>query len=121
MWLYYLIIRRPPGLTRTAALLPYTTLFRSQSIPLRQFERREATQGGATPPWMASSPGSSPGLRNDDPVWVDQRPTGAVASGRLALVQCEWSMTRSEEHTSELQSLLRNSYAVFSLPKTNSM
>src|SRR3546814_5083353 len=83
------MIRRPPRSTRTDTLFPYTTLFRSATIP-------------PTPP--ASN-------------------RGAIFSPVAAVLPMPWSMrarpARSEEHTSELQSLMRISYAVFCLKKKN--
>src|SRR3546814_1074148 len=92
------MIRRPPSSTRTDTLFPYTTLFRSRHRRLP-----------ATPPGRALP------LRRG----VDQRGVAAScqrAGGGLlpALLR---QRTRSEEHTSELQSLMRISYAVFSLKK----
>src|SRR3546814_3848114 len=86
------MIRRPPRSTRTDTLFPYTTLFRSVGQDLgrdRPHQRREPDQRAAQPP------------RVRDP----QRDL-EVAVGQ-----------RSEEHTSELQSLMRISYAVFCLKK----
>src|SRR3546814_5149249 len=82
------MIRRPPRSTRTDTLFPYTTLFRSPGPGLSIPE----------PPWHCDSFGSEP-LRR-----------GNALPGRQ---QCH----RSEEHTSELQSLMRISYAVFCLKK----
>src|SRR3546814_3926746 len=84
---FLLMIRRPPRSTRTDTLFPYTTLFRSQA-PLR---------------WSS---------------WV-------LGVGALALARWISGLfaglnpptIRSEEHTSELQSLMRISYAVFCLKK----
>src|SRR3546814_3358047 len=95
------MIRRPPRSTRTDTLLPYTTLFRSdqgacridQSLPFR-CQRCAAA------------------------VPIEKR------YGNLCLQQCDLTRKRrlgkahrSEEHTSELQSLMRISYAVFCLNK----
>src|SRR3546814_7035317 len=102
--LFFLMRRRPPRSTRTDTLFPYTTLFRSLlerdadlRCPLgRRREIRDAwsgDQGGAVEP---------PGV----PELAARRP-GPGAAGR------------SEEHTSELQSLMRISYAVFCLKKKN--
>src|SRR3546814_7562708 len=82
------MIRRPPRSTRTDTLFPYTTLFRS---------RRGG--GGADRP-LPRRPAEEAGVRVLGP-----RP-GPAADGQ-----------RSEEHTSELQSLMRISYAVFCLKK----
>src|SRR3546814_3242380 len=93
------MIRRPPRSTRTDTLLPYTTLFRSgrRHAPAR-------CPGNYGADWMAEiaftvGPGS-----NDD----GNQPRHRCWQG----CQC-----RSEEHTSELQSLMRISYAVFCLKK----
>src|SRR3546814_5758630 len=84
------MIRRPPRSTRTDTLFPYTTLFRSSARPSRC--RPKATLKPAT---------SSHCQR----CWV-KTPFGGGAL-----------LNRSEEHTSELQSLMRISYAVFCLKK----
>src|SRR3546814_9959645 len=81
--------RRPPRSTRTDTLFPYTTLFRSSSPPSAD----EARWSGRWPPTCGSSPTPRAG---DEP-----------------------HVGRSEEHTSELQSLMRISYAVFCLKKKN--
>src|SRR3546814_6430201 len=86
------MIRRPPRSTRTDTLFPYTTLFRS--------ERRLRPKG----PKCAKR--TCPG-RNSPLCGIPSPPR---QSGEL----------RSEEHTSELQSLMRISYAVFCLKKKNS-
>src|SRR3546814_6667471 len=85
------MIRRPPRSTRTDTLFPYTTLFRSPSGH----------------PWWEFL--FEPGRAWDEP--GDGGDTRAAIP--FALVQ----RNRSEEHTSELQSLMRISYAVFCLKK----
>src|SRR3546814_7482646 len=84
------MIRRPPRSTRTDTLFPYTTLFRSK--------------GGA---WLAA-----PSVRGWMAVCPMARPGCMIAATAAARM-----MLRSEEHTSELQSLMRISYAVFCLKK----
>src|SRR3546814_6335977 len=88
------MIRRPPRSTRTDTLFPYTTLFRSASA-------RAATRHccNRSPTMLYAQ------IHLTLPAWVHE----AVDSGR--------SYPRSEEHTSELQSLMRISYAVFCLKK----
>src|SRR3546814_3438511 len=76
IFIFFLMIRRPPRSTRTDTLFPYTTLFRSP--------RNNHADGAIWP--------------------------GSISRSR----PCE---CRSEEHTSELQSLMRISYAVFCLKK----
>src|SRR3546814_5051996 len=90
----FLMIRRPPGSTRTDTLFPYTTLFRSSLIALTVTRMGGDGFAGSVEPRGAA-------------VWWNR------AGSRLrsfALVR-----QRSEEHTSELQSLMRTSYAVFCL------
>src|SRR3546814_1265337 len=88
--IFFLMIRRPPRSTRTDTLFPYTTLFRSAQ---------------AAPAAMATST------------------VAAYSSGRIAVFMGSLQNGliiidgRSEEHTSELQSLMRISYAVFCLKK----
>src|SRR3546814_3372978 len=105
------MIRRPPRSTRTDTLFPYTTLFRSiardgcivktagvdESIleftgPAKVFESQDAAVAGIL--------------------------TGQVEAGDVVVIRYEGPRGgRSEEHTSELQSLMRISYAVFCLKK----
>src|SRR3546814_7350194 len=111
---------RPPGSTRTDTPFPYTTLFRSQApearpphiVLLIHVERPvhldlngvHAVQGAAVMPG-----GETAGIRivaRDRVAHVPQQPFDQVGQLR-----------RSEEHTSELQSLMRISYAVFCLTK----
>src|SRR3546814_5374740 len=86
LFVFFLMIRRPPRSTRTDTLFPYTTLFRSRGRNLR-----------------------------------DQLPIalrGRFALARRAHLYCAYcDRRRSEEHTSELQSLMRISYAVICLKK----
>src|SRR3546814_7566750 len=128
------MIRRPPRFTRTDTLFPYTTLFRSRMWPPHinrpsagqlitvergcamrhrvrhaplhprngpaagaRILRRSVAAGSATPPPTST---------------VRTRYASAAAKGQLARSPGE---SRSEEHTSELQSLKRISYAVFCL------
>src|SRR3546814_1869373 len=98
------MIRRPPRSTRTDTLFPYTTLFRS-SHPAAFPEPR------GTAPILRGS-GGSPDLQRDGQADPGLRPPAAALQRRTA--DC-----RSEEHTSELQSLMRISYAVFCLKKKN--
>src|SRR3546814_2112486 len=84
------MIRRPPRSTRTDTLFPYTTLFRS-------VHRRRSAD-----------------VDRIDPAGIER--DVAAESGRLVIGQVV-GPGRSEEHTSELQSLMRISYAVFCLKK----
>src|SRR3546814_3005309 len=101
--------RRPPRSTRTDTLFPYTTLFRSRS---KGRERcRPAEPREALPPPCQASAGLFLEAR------VQQAEMWQSDLGRVA-APAQPSLLRSEEHTSELQSLMRISYAVFCLQKT---
>src|SRR3546814_8654857 len=109
------MIRRPPRSTRTDTLFPYTTLFRSVTQP-RQSLR--LILGDQRVDQLVHLPLDDLGQaveRQVDPV-VGHAPLreiiGADAFGAVARPD-----HRSEEHTSELQSLMRISYAVFCLKK----
>src|SRR3546814_10079585 len=93
------MIRRPPRSTRTDTLFPYTTLFRSHCRP-------------AGPALAACDRAEGACLRRCRDEEPPHRREGGTVAGIRA---CE----RSEEHTSELQSLMRISYAVFCLKKKN--
>src|SRR3546814_10798968 len=97
------MLRRPPRSTRTDTLLPYTTLFRSVVVPQRGFHF------------------GAPNLvdfRGGDVRHRGGHLEGVRAVDRRDREQCVVaSEIRSEEHTSELQSLMRISYAVFCLKK----
>src|SRR3546814_3659203 len=104
------MIRRPPRSTRTDTLFPYTTLFRSEAVD-RQ-DAAPAAEGVAEHGLGCDGLGHGvdrlgttlPALH----LVRDQAPDQAVERA---------SPVRSEEHTSELQSLMRISYAVFCLKK----
>src|SRR3546814_1048701 len=87
MYFFFLMIRRPPRSTRTDTLFPYTTLFRS-------FLTRQRS-------------GTS----------LSSRARGGHRSAEQTRRAPRAARGRSEEHTSELQSLMRISYAVFCLKK----
>src|SRR3546814_3555029 len=131
--------RRPPRSTRTDTLFPYTTLFRSLAFRGQGSERRDTRGNGRAgggegdqvrqrrcadggPPCgrLIVRPGSSattsgnqragierPSMPIFCPSWPRSRPTRRLIP----------NTARSEEHTSELQSLMRISYAVFCLKK----
>src|SRR3546814_4963380 len=96
------MIRRPPRSTRTDTLFPYTTLFRSEAV-------RSATENGIDGGFSWLKAVGYGGLRV---VASAQQP--ALVGRNIELLARE---RRSEEHTSELQSLMRISYAVFCLKK----
>src|SRR3546814_4135875 len=108
------MIRRPPRSTRTDTLFPYTTLFRSRRHRLRRTVLRAAEQADVHPPEECRRRLRAAARRN------------LLRRGRQRrLGQCQGLLPgddqcagrRSEEHTSELQSLMRISYAVFCLKK----
>src|SRR3546814_4227529 len=105
------MIRRPPRSTRTDTLFPYTTLFRSltgvelggdDGITIGPRTRHAGIDGG-----VGRGGQGRRGKRGKRP---DQQPSSHHANPQVT--NC-----RSEEHTSELQSLMRISYAVFCLKK----
>src|SRR3546814_8577721 len=94
MFFCFLMIRRPPRSTRTDTLFPYTTLFRSEYAKIVVRVRPES---------LRLAPHRYRAL--------------SCADGRALRPGREPAQSRSEEHTSELQSLMRISYAVFCLKK----
>src|SRR3546814_8164060 len=88
------MIRRPPRSTRTDTLFPYTTLFRS---PYCRSGRKKRTNSK----------------------YSLSRPEHQPTNHQLTIRGEDNLLRRSEEHTSELQSLMRISYAVFCLKKKN--
>src|SRR3546814_4391863 len=99
---FFLRIPRPPRSTRTDTLFPYTTLFRSRAC------RAFAADGCCSRIARSISP---PATRRSSPA-----PTASASRASCASPPGCWRR-RSEEHTSELQSLMRISYAVFCLKK----
>src|SRR3546814_1514306 len=118
------MIRRPPRSTRTDTLFPYTTLFRSCAVA-----RVGARPGAASLRGCARHGGHA--CRGEGRLRRDR--AGPRAAGRpdqprrnagmlsRRIIPCldvrDGRVVRSEEHTSELQSLMRISYAVFCLKK----
>src|SRR3546814_1727101 len=111
------MIRRPPGSTRTDPLFPYTTLFRSRrgNSPSPPWScPRPAWSAGGAP---AASDPSHHGLQVGQVDAVGAAVVNVPRQRAEALPEAGGSAGRSEEHTSELQSLMRISYAVFCLKK----
>src|SRR3546814_1740158 len=109
------MIRRPPESTRTDTLFPYTTLFRSHEAEPHQRQRQQTPrrcqavghrrilvpQRILETPFLGGDARNAP-LRRNEPIETHRE---------------HGPDRRSEEHTSELQSLMRISYAVFCLKK----
>src|SRR3546814_1245488 len=134
------MIRRPPISTRTDTLFPYTTLFRSdnagpwlQSQPARpallltlarlaraqgqwpqaqDYLHRALAQGAGSEAWEEFGHGFA-GASDDASARIAY--ANALRAARGEAIEQLPAQRRSEEHTSELQSLMRISYAVFSL------
>src|SRR3546814_4228011 len=90
------MIRRPPRSTRTDTLFPYTTLFRSLTLP-------HFLSGAA--------------VLSPRPCYAATPDHGREGENMRKVRDYDAELKRSEEHTSELQSLMRISYAVFCLKK----
>src|SRR3546814_5657652 len=108
---FFLMKRRPPRSTRTDTLFPYTTLFRSTHSStcecIKQFPRQSthtSISGTFSICFLAY-------------IWVVLFHKRTRSHGTKH--KHDWLVVRSEEHTSELQSLMRISYAVFCLKKKN--
>src|SRR3546814_2511482 len=121
---FFLMIRQPPRSTRTDTLFPYTTLFRSDLPKLigseiardekadqrQEYDRQPLRPGGwiIAPAWRSIGSGHRRNGRSSGlGPCSDGEPERTGANQRIG--------ERSEERTSELQSLMRNSYAVFCL------
>src|SRR3546814_15087346 len=123
--LFFLRIRRPPRSTRTDTLFPYTTLFRSR----RAARRRPAADDGRRRHRPRRAAAGRQRIRRGRPVSRTLPPPrfdDPAAFGRVAVLMGGTTSERevsldseTEEHTSELQSLMRISYAVFCLKKKN--
>src|SRR3546814_1884468 len=127
------MIRRPPRSTRTDTLCPYTTLCRSlfggggqdgagslshlqhllraAGDPARRQADRQRPSGH---PHRQAAP-ALPGLHAEPEEVRMTLPASALPAPSAILFDWDNTLVRSEEHTSELQSLMRTSYAVFSL------
>src|SRR3546814_2802791 len=95
------MIRRPPRSTRTDTLLPYTTLFRSGLIETEGF-------------WINLNPVNGMPSRIEESFMAG---LGSTTNDHRLKWKPWLTVHRSEEHTSELQSLMRISYDVYCLKK----
>src|SRR3546814_8508160 len=106
--------RRPPRSTRTDTLFPYTTLFRSTSTSTTALVGSPGAAGVGDPYFPELGNGGYDVISYDlELVW--DADAGRLSGSTTIVAEA----TRSEEHTSELQSLMRISYAVFCLKKKN--
>src|SRR3546814_4722030 len=126
---FFLMIRRPPRSTRTDTLFPYTTLFRSQPLEpaltalaaldaarMPRYRRQRPDRRVGTPDGAGAGrfAGHCRAVRRTQPAGRHRR---TPVRGKARSRQDDADQHRSEEHTSELQSLMRISYAVFCLKK----
>src|SRR3546814_1625513 len=109
IFVFFLMIRRPPISTRTDTLFPYTTLFRSRRLGRRAHPARRDRRRDGRPAARPAGTPDEPGAAQADRQHQAQQLHGVLHQPAAP--------QRSEEHTSELQSLMRISYAVFCLKK----
>src|SRR3546814_9282676 len=110
------MIRRPPRSTRTDTPFPYTTLFRSRAQP----QDPEKVASTIRPDYSLGSHVAALGLTFSTPAMGADFAEGVFVGEHGSWnrsVPVGYKVVRSEEHTSELQSLMRISYAVFCLKK----
>src|SRR3546814_12452985 len=120
------MIRRPPRSTRTDTLFPYTTLFRSPAPGMDDATREAICDAAVRAAWAVDYVGAgtiefiadgSEGLRADRIWFMEMNTRLQVEHPVTEAITGQDLVERSEEHTSELQSLMRISYAVFCLKK----
>src|SRR3546814_7595959 len=116
------MLRRPPISTRTDTLFPYSTLFRSRDdvdqlvgVALVELDVEHVDAGELLEQHALAFHDGFTGQRAD----VAQAEHGGAVGDHRHQVAARGVVARSEEHTSELQSLMRLSYAVFCLKKKN--
>src|SRR3546814_1000517 len=132
MYLFFLMIRRPPRSTRTDTLFPYTTLFRSTvpqgaapaALPTLYLYTRKTMEVlkkilAAAALVSCSAAAGAANLGGAPITFISPFPPGGGTDTLTRMMATAVSQDRSEEHTSELQSLMRISYAVFCLTKKN--
>src|SRR3546814_4099962 len=107
--LFFLMVRRPPRSTRTDTLCPYTTLFRSPSNSVNAVDPNVIGVATNIPNfWFANDTSEQTSKITN---------ISGQNSPNIRITLSFSTNSRSEEHTSELQSLMRISYAVFCLKK----
>src|SRR3546814_2892731 len=112
------MIRRPPRSTRTDTLYPYTTRFRAE-MPIQVYNvyKNKLIDGDISKIVRPLRKG-----KIDSAEILSRKPDGQALTTKVTVEEQEYFDTseqiRSEEHTSELQSLMRLSYAVFCMKKT---
>src|SRR3546814_8800140 len=125
-FLFFLMIRRPPISTRTDTLFPYTTLFRSraggadqdQADDVRDAERPGAARGLALMQRKLAVDQEDRHRHADGDQHAEHQIQPHAAHAEPACLQNHPDENRrSEEHKSELQSIMRSSYAVFCFKK----
>src|SRR3546814_2929889 len=118
---FFLMIRRTPRSTRTDTLFPYTTLFRSPRSSAMRRSHRQLFPHRLLPSAMPAAPKRRGPLRSFARVLAATRKerihrcfgfSGCIFSGECLRMRDRLGHGRSEEPTSELQSLMRISYAV---------
>src|SRR3546814_2049262 len=105
--------RRPPRSTRTDTLFPYTTLFRSHK---RVFDGDKGPNTGGMGAY-SPAPVMTAALIEETMARIIRPTVAAIKAEGMPYKGVLYAGLRSEEHTSELQSLMRISYAVFCLKK----
>src|SRR3546814_7909764 len=125
---FFLMIRRPPRSTRTDTLFPYTTLFRSTDHDTARLRLQAHDEQRLAFAADAKAAALADGVVDDALVAaqhaaVEVHDLAGIGRARTQLLHHRGigalrHEARSEEHTSELQSLMRISYAVFCLKKT---
>src|SRR3546814_8658024 len=112
------MIRPPPRSTRTATLVPYPTLFRSTGDMISGFALSEKKAGSDVAAMDTSATKVDGGwIINGEKTWISNGAIADVLTLFARSGEAPGAKGRSEEHTSELQSLMRLSYAVFCLKK----
>src|SRR3546814_19371672 len=108
VFVLFLMIPRPPRSTRTATLFPSTTLFRSRATPVNDIIDHRPRNTKFPREADLAIPSTFQSVDNVNYVHIHGEPENLIEP---------YTFKRSEEHTSELQSLMRISYAVFCLKK----